>query len=120
MTPPKNLQVFLYILMRDHLVPGAVEKILRDHVAKAEEQGGAVAFCNAHLAAYAGELAYRLCPSELPSGWSIAPDGSFENSLFTLSQGTLGWMLRSKADGTPVAGGFDTAGAAIEYIGGIR
>lgn len=56
-----KLQAFLYILMRDELVAGKVEKIMRDHVEKTV--GQEVHFCNQHLANYAEEIAQTLVAS---------------------------------------------------------
>lgn len=58
----QSLDVFLYILLRDHLTSGEVELIL-EHVMLAK--GGPVQFSNPHLAAYAKDLCERLmhdCP----------------------------------------------------------
>ena len=49
---------FLYILMRDHLPPGAVEEIFSEHVDKME--GMTVTYSNGYLAQYAQSLAKRL------------------------------------------------------------
>ena len=50
-----RLQGFLYMLMRDAVVPGEVERMVRD-----VEKSAHPAFSNVHLAAYADELARRL------------------------------------------------------------
>ena len=50
-----RLQGFLYMLMRDAVVPGEVERMVRD-----VEKGAHPVFSNVHLVAYADELARRL------------------------------------------------------------
>ena len=51
-----RLECFLYLLMRDHLVPGAVEQIVMD-VEKVEQPP---VYSNRHLLNYARELVARL------------------------------------------------------------
>lgn len=46
---------FLYILMRDHLSPGKVEKVVLEHCS-----GGKHIFTNGWLAEYAKDIAIRL------------------------------------------------------------
>lgn len=55
----ERLVVFLYVLLRDELVPGAVEQIMQSHV---EGRGRDMqrSYSNPHLEAYARELAGRL------------------------------------------------------------
>ncbi len=53
----RPLVAFLYVLMRDEITPGRVERLLRDHV---ENNSDIRAFCNPHLAQHAQELAERL------------------------------------------------------------
>lgn len=58
-----RLTTFLYELMRDHVQPGVVEKIVSmDEEASEEEDDEPVEFVlsNYHLAAYADEIARRL------------------------------------------------------------
>jgi hypothetical protein len=50
------LQAFLYLLMRDDVVPGRVEELVQ----VVEELGSSADFSNTHLSAYAEELAKRL------------------------------------------------------------
>jgi hypothetical protein len=54
-----GLTSFLYILMRDEVTPGAVERLVVDHVEKAKGSK-LVTYSNVHLAAYARELARRI------------------------------------------------------------
>ena len=56
-----KLKAFLYILMRDHLVPGEVEKIVMD----LEAHPGSYIFSNEHLAQYAELLSARLREREV-------------------------------------------------------
>lgn len=63
MTQPEGeivsaLTIFLYVLMRDHVPSGAIEKILQDHVAKAAGQRSV--FSSPFLRDYAIDLARRL------------------------------------------------------------
>jgi hypothetical protein len=50
-----KLVAFLYVLMRDHLVPGAVEEIMRT-----VEPNDETHFSNGHLAKYAQDVVERL------------------------------------------------------------
>ena len=52
-----RLVAFLYVLMRDEVVSGAVEKIMLEHV---ESNDREAVFSNPHLEAHAVELAKRL------------------------------------------------------------
>jgi hypothetical protein len=56
-----RLVAFLYVLMRDEVTSGTVEKIMQDHV---ESHDGARSFSNPHLEAHARELAGRLSKGE--------------------------------------------------------
>ncbi len=58
-----KLQSLLYILLRDDIVAGRIEQIMRDHVEKAARDDE-VRFCNPYLAAYAAELAQRILNAE--------------------------------------------------------
>lgn len=51
-----KLHAFLYILLKDHLPAGVVEKIMINHV----EYIAGSPFCSKHLSSYASELAERL------------------------------------------------------------
>jgi len=55
-------KAFFYILLRDHLAAGIVEKIFDGHVDKLG--GKSIIYSNQHLAAYAEELAKRLVATE--------------------------------------------------------
>ena len=44
-----NLQRFFYILMRDHVTPGTVSKIIRDHLVPDDNEKPV--FTNPHLSA---------------------------------------------------------------------
>src|SRR5258708_6977142 len=59
---PEKLTPFLYVLMRDHLVPGDIEAIVAEHCEHHWRPGrdGLAQFSNPHLEAYARELADRL------------------------------------------------------------
>jgi hypothetical protein len=48
---------FLYILMRDHLTPGTLEKIMIDHI---DYQDNKVYYTNGWLAKYSEDIAKRL------------------------------------------------------------
>lgn len=52
---PEKLQSFLYILLRDHLPAGTVEKIALEHCAHQS-----YSFSNPYIADYAKELCTRL------------------------------------------------------------
>lgn len=54
-----NLQIFLYVLLRDHLPSGAVAGIIKNSVFKAQEYEEAV-FTNKHLASMAAEWAAEI------------------------------------------------------------
>ncbi len=54
-----KLVAFLYVLMRDDVVPGRVEQLLRDHV-ECGNAGDETIYCNPHLEALAKETAERL------------------------------------------------------------
>jgi len=54
-----RLVAFLYELMRDHVPPGVIEKIVSTDEAKYED-GTSVLLTNRHLGAYADEVAVRL------------------------------------------------------------
>lgn len=56
-----KLTDFLYILMRDHLPLGTVEKIYQEHITHEKQ----CQFCNGYLASYAKDLAKRLKYNEL-------------------------------------------------------
>lgn len=51
-----NLQYFLYLLLRDNLTSGSVEKLVRD----ATRDKASVLYCNGWLANYAADIAARL------------------------------------------------------------
>jgi len=53
-----KLKSFLYVLMRDEVVPGVVEEIVRDHAEAVAAKE--IIYSNPFLAAYADELAKRL------------------------------------------------------------
>ena len=53
----ERLTAFLYILMRDHLPSGTVEKIMMDHVDVIIETP---VYSNQHLVAHAREIADRI------------------------------------------------------------
>jgi len=53
---PEDLVGFLYTLMRDHTVPGVVEKILQNHC----HGDPIVHYSNKHLEGYARDVARRL------------------------------------------------------------
>jgi len=56
----RPLVVFLYMLLRDHVLPGDIEKMMRG-LSDAEARGiHAFEFTNGHLARYAQDLADRL------------------------------------------------------------
>ncbi len=55
---PARLESFLYILGRDHLPLGVVEKILRDHVESTGDNN--LVFTNEDLAKWAQRVAKRL------------------------------------------------------------
>ena len=68
----ENLKALLYTLMRDDVVPGRVERLVQEQ----EGHPGPYAFSNAHLAAYAGELAERvLVDARPPARARSAQDG---------------------------------------------
>jgi len=52
----ERLRVFLYLLMRDTVVPGEVERM----ICEAEQSRGVAVYSNEYLARYAEELAARL------------------------------------------------------------
>lgn len=56
-----KLQAFLYLLLRDHLTFGAVEKILKD---LDRMDDGAITFEDANLDAYTKSLVARLEPGK--------------------------------------------------------
>ncbi len=56
-----KLTVFLYILMRDYITPGAVEKIMREHV---ELQGKEAQLSNRWLGKHSLDIAERLSTDE--------------------------------------------------------
>lgn len=56
----EKLVAFLYILMRDELVPGTVAKILHEHVEKLDADLYIVRYTNSFLEAYAREIAEKL------------------------------------------------------------
>lgn len=51
------LDVFLYLLMRDHVTPGTIEKVMRDVMVC---RGELVKFSNPYLEQYAQDLSERL------------------------------------------------------------
>lgn len=51
-----KLTAFFYILMRDHMTPGVVEKIIRDHKILKEDTSQ---YTNGWLAEYAEDLSQR-------------------------------------------------------------
>ena len=53
-----NLVGFIYVLARDHLTPGVIEKIMEDQVEVS--RGKNVKFTNGYLARYAQDVASRL------------------------------------------------------------
>jgi len=57
-----KLQAFLYILVRDHLPFGEVERIVMD----LEQHPDSYTFSEEHLAEYAADLATRLTRSFAP------------------------------------------------------
>jgi len=60
-----KLVQFLYILMRDHLPPGTVEGIIRDHVESLPHRPASeIYFTNGWLAKYAEDIRDRLTNKE--------------------------------------------------------
>lgn len=60
----KRLKYFLYLIMRDHVVPGTIARFVYD----AESYGdNADVFSNTDLAAYADKLAKRLQDAQKPT-----------------------------------------------------
>lgn len=57
MSSTDRLVAFLYVLMRDDVVPGRVEEILIQHI---EVSSTAACYSNTHLEAMAKEIAVRL------------------------------------------------------------
>lgn len=55
------LIAFLYELMRDHVPPGVVEKVVRNSELPSEDD--TYVLSNVHLARYAEEIAIRLRPA---------------------------------------------------------
>lgn len=51
------LVAFLYILIRDHVLPGDLEAIMKNMLPK---EGDEALFCNGWIATYAKDLAERL------------------------------------------------------------
>jgi hypothetical protein len=60
---------FLYILMRDHIATGTVEKIMQEHVNSKESQ-----FCNGFLAKYAMDIANRIYELSLSNYLDLKED----------------------------------------------
>lgn len=60
----KNLQSFLYVLMRDHCPPGAVVEVIKGHVAKAADLE--VTYTNTWLAAMAQEYTAAIIEGRAP------------------------------------------------------
>ena len=76
-TAARRLTTMLYVLMRDELTPGVVERLVVEHVEKAGDQP--VVYSNQGLAQYARELACRILgtpPEESPSPETVAAAGS--------------------------------------------
>jgi hypothetical protein len=63
-----RLTAFLYDLMRDHLTPGAVEKIVQ------ESTDIEVVYTNGWLARYAEDLAHRLQPPIVKPSADVTPE----------------------------------------------
>jgi len=64
-TSPDPLVTALYLLMRDHLPAGVLERVV------AEAEGGVgntITFSNGWLARYAQDIAHRLTPLASPTG----------------------------------------------------
>jgi len=55
-----TLQCFLYLLMRDTVVPGEVERLVRE-AEKGTNHMGVPTYSNSYLSEYAHELSERLC-----------------------------------------------------------
>ncbi len=51
------LVAFLYVLIRDEVVPGSIERIMESHI---QGRNAPRVYSNPHLEAYARELAGRL------------------------------------------------------------
>jgi hypothetical protein len=62
MKDSRKLVAFLYVLMREDVVPGRIETILERHVFDVESE-----YSNVHLARYAQEIAARLSEQQ-PEG----------------------------------------------------
>jgi hypothetical protein len=58
-TDTRRLVAFLYVLMNNHLTPGAVEDIMHSHV-EAVEPGVERAYTNGWLTKHAQDIAKRL------------------------------------------------------------
>jgi len=63
----RMLQCFLYLLMRDELSTGKVEKIM-DRIRTLRTKNETVQFSATRLAEYAAELAFELLGYETPPG----------------------------------------------------
>lgn len=59
-----SLVAFLYVLLRDHVQPGDLEKIVQDDE---QSEGEYFVLTNGYLAQYAEELAMRLTRQENPN-----------------------------------------------------
>ena len=55
----ERLVAFLYVLMRDEVVSGAVERVMESHI-ESRPRDIPRSYSNPHLEAYARELAERL------------------------------------------------------------
>lgn len=55
-----RLVAFLYIVGRDYLRLGEIEKIMADHAIKVDDRGADPSYSNPHLEAYARAVAYDL------------------------------------------------------------
>lgn len=62
----KPLVAFLYLLMRDHLNFGAIERIMEDHLVRGLKHGAEFHLSEEDVGRYAERLADQLSPSSLP------------------------------------------------------
>jgi hypothetical protein len=60
--PENHLVPFLYVLIRDEVTPGSIERIMKD-LEKLKNSGDEASYSNEFLVAYARSLAERLLDS---------------------------------------------------------
>ena len=103
---------FMYILMRDHITPGAVEGILQNYVLIPERDSQ---FCNGYLGNYAKDIVQRLRARDMPNLQDVPETELWDalQAIYIKWAAALGPGIRRTLE----ARGFKTVATCMSTIG---